>query len=61
MTTKQKYLVTAKTGYAGKKEGDEVELDLTEEQKRRAVERGSLKPVDAKPKPKKDEEEEKDG
>lgn len=40
-----KYRVTAATGYADHAEGEEVELDLTPEQEERAIERGSLTPV----------------
>lgn len=42
---KTKYRVTAATGYADHAEGDEVELDLTPEQEQRAIERGSIAPV----------------
>ena len=42
MTT---YKVTAATGYAGHAEGEEFEADLTEEQERRAKERGSIRVV----------------
>ena len=53
MTTKQKYKVTAHTGFRGHKLGDEFEADLSEAEERRATARGSIKPV--KPKPKKEE------
>ena len=44
MTT---YKVTAATGFGGHKQGEEFEADLTEEQERRAIRRGSIKPVRA--------------
>jgi hypothetical protein len=50
MTT---YKVTAKTGYQGYAEGEEFDADLTEDQERRAKERGSIRVVkrdDTKPK-----------
>ena len=53
-----KYRVTAKTGYKGVAEGEEFDADLTEDEERRAVERGSLEVVGGKQR-KKDEEEEK--
>ena len=42
---KTTYKVTAVTGYAGHKQGDEFQADLTEAEEKRAVERGSIKPV----------------
>jgi hypothetical protein len=41
------YKVTAATGYDGHAEGEEFKAELTEEQERRAVERGSLEVVKA--------------
>jgi hypothetical protein len=40
MTT---YEVTAKTGYAGHKQGDEFEAELSEDEERRATARGSIR------------------
>lgn len=50
MTTRAKrtYLVAAATGYRGHKQGDRVELALTDDEERRAIERGSLRHVKAK-------------
>ena len=53
MTT---YKVTAPTGYAGHKQGETFDADLTEDQERRAKERGSIRIVKNK---KDDKEEEK--
>jgi hypothetical protein len=47
------YKVTAATGFGGHKEGEEFEAELTEEQERRAIERGSIEPVKSKGKEKK--------
>jgi len=52
MTT---YRVTAATGYAGHKQGEQFEADLTEEQERRAKERGSIRVVKRDDKPDKEE------
>jgi hypothetical protein len=40
-----RYKVTAPTGYRGHKEGDEFEADLTEDEERRAKQRGSIRVV----------------
>ena len=50
-----KYKVTAKTGYQGRAEGEEFDADLSEDEERRATERGSLEIVGGTKK-KKDEE-----
>lgn len=42
---KTTYKVTARTGFQGHEQGEEFEAELTEEQERRAIERGSIKPV----------------
>ena len=52
MTT---YRVTAATGYAGHKQGEQFEADLSEEQERRAKERGSIRVVKRDDKPDKEE------
>jgi hypothetical protein len=40
-----RYQVTAATGYRGHAEGEEFEAELTEDEERRAKERGSIKVV----------------
>ena len=52
-----KYRVTAKTGYKGHAQDDEFEADLTEDEERRATERGSLEIVGGKQEKKPKEEE----
>jgi len=42
------YKVTAATGYRGHKQGEEFKADLSPEQERRAIERGSIKKVNKK-------------
>lgn len=39
------YKVTAATGYAGHELGEEFEAELSEEQERRAKERGSIRVI----------------
>jgi hypothetical protein len=39
------YKVTARSGYRGHAEGDEFEADLSEDEERRAKERGSIRVV----------------
>ena len=53
MTT---YKVTAATGYRGYAEGEEFEDELTEDEERRAKERGSLRVVKRGDKPEQEEE-----
>jgi hypothetical protein len=50
-----KYVVTAATGFREHKQGDEFEADLDPELEQRAIERGSIKPVNTKAKAKKKE------
>lgn len=57
MTT---YKVTGPTGYAGHAEGATFEADLDPAAERRAIERGSIKKVQANKKPKPETEEEVD-
>ena len=45
---KTTYKVVAVTGYAGHKQGETVELNLTEDQERRALQRGSIKKATVK-------------
>jgi hypothetical protein len=40
-----KYKVTAATGFRGHAEGEEFEADLTEDEERRAKQRGSIRVV----------------
>ena len=46
-TAKRTYQVTGR-GYRGHKQGDRVELALTDDEERRAIERGSLRLVKTK-------------
>ncbi len=48
--TKTTYQVVAATGYRGHKAGEEFSADLTEAQEKRAIARGSIRPVPKKPK-----------
>jgi hypothetical protein len=50
-----KYVVTAATGFGKHKQGDEFEADLDPGLEQRAIARGSIKPVNTKPKAKKKE------
>jgi len=50
------YKVTSKTGYRGHPEGEEFEADLSEDEERRAKQRGSIRVVKRDDKSKKEEE-----
>ena len=45
--TKKTYKVMAATGFRGHTEGETFEADLTEDEERRATERGSIRVVKA--------------
>ena len=47
--TKQTYKVTGSTAYRGHQPGDTFEADLTDDEKRRAMDRGSIATVTKKP------------
>lgn len=55
-----KYKVVASTGYKEHAAGDEFEADLSEDEERRALERGSLEVVGGKKQAKDDKGEESD-
>jgi len=40
-----RYKVTARTGYRGHQEGEEFDADLSEDEERRAKQRGSIRVV----------------
>lgn len=44
-TAKRTYKVTAATGFRGHQQGDQFDAELTEQEERRAVERGSIRVV----------------